>query len=247
MVFGHQDSILDLENSANANDRTITLTTALDPGVDQFGIVELTMNTNKLTIDNNGNAAYTLGTTNHRLKQLTFSSTGNGKIDLNVGINVENIALNVNEIELDEVNANILFNKNAVYTATGYINGNVDFQGNAGIINLANGVTIDDSVTSTGNVNGTLNFNGAGEVTGLITNITMLQAGAGDISLSAGGNYSITEIQGNGNNDLTFGANSNLTGGINTSGGQALNLVFTNGGSVSGNIGSNAAVGDIMV
>ena len=73
----------------------------------------------------------------------------------------------------------------------------------------------------------------------------MLQAGAGDVSLSAGGNYSITEIQGN--NDLTFGANSNLTGGINTSGGQALNLVLTNGGSVSGNIGSNAAVGDIMV
>ena len=162
MVFGHQDSILDLENSANANDRTIILTTALDPGVDPFGIVELTMNTNKLTIDNNSNAAYTLGTTNHRLKQLTFSSTGNGKIDLNVGINVENIALNVNEIELDEVNANILFNKNAVYTATGDINGNVDFQGNAGIINLANGVTIDGSVTSTGNVNGTLNFNGAG-------------------------------------------------------------------------------------
>ena len=153
--------------------------------------------------------------------------------------------MNVNDIELDEVNANILFNKNATYTATGNINGNVDFQGNAGVINLNDGIKIDGIVTSTGNVNGTLDFKGAGEVTGLITNIAMLKAGAGDVSLSAGGNYSITEIQGNGNNDLTFGANSNLTTELTRPGGQAVNLVFINGGSVSGSVGSNAVVGDI--
>ncbi|GAA5252526.1 hypothetical protein KNCP2_08140 [Candidatus Rickettsia kedanie] len=56
---------------------------------------------------------------------------------------------------------------------------NVDFQGNAGVINLNDGIKIDGIVTSTGNVNGTLNWGGAGEVTGLITNIAMLKVGAG--------------------------------------------------------------------
>nr|WP_233418804.1 hypothetical protein [Rickettsia tamurae] len=36
MIFEHQDSVLELKNSSNANDRTITLTAALDLGNDQF-------------------------------------------------------------------------------------------------------------------------------------------------------------------------------------------------------------------
>ncbi|AAU03915.1 autotransporter domain-containing protein [Rickettsia typhi] len=247
MVFKHQDSVLELKNSSNTNDRIITLTSVLDPGNGQSGIIKLITDTNKLTIDNNGNVAYTLGTANHMLKQLTFTSINNGAIALKVGINVENITLNIKDIELNEVNANVLFNKNVTYTATGNINGHVDFQGNAGVINLDDGIKIDGSVTSTNDVNGTLNLNGSGEVTGLITNIAMLQAGAGDVSLSASGNYSITEIQGNGNNNLTFAANSHLTTDINKTDGQAVNLVFINGGSVSGSVGLSKAVGDIII
>ncbi|MGX6960261.1 MAG: beta strand repeat-containing protein [Rickettsia endosymbiont of Pentastiridius leporinus] len=246
MTFVNADSALNLQNSSNADDRTITLQGPLDPGDDEFGIVQLTTGDKKLTIDNGGNSGFTLGTVDHRLKELDFVSTGNGTIDLNVGINVENILLNINEIELDVVNANVKFAKNTVYSVTGDISGNIDFQNNEGTINLADGVKINGTVSSTGGTNGKLVFAGDGEVVGLITNLAMLQAGAGNVSLSAGGNYSITEIQGNGNNDLTLGANSTLTG-INTTGGQVLNLIFTNGGSVSGEVGSNAAVGNITV
>jgi len=97
-------------------------------------------------------------------------------------------------------------------------------------------------------MNGELNFEGAGEVTKLITNIAMLKAGNGNVALTAGGDYSIGEIQGNGNNNLTFGPNSRLTTTyINKTGGQAVNLIFTKGGSVRNAVGSNTAVGDIIV
>ncbi|MCC8370278.1 MAG: hypothetical protein LN566_02790 [Rickettsia endosymbiont of Stiretrus anchorago] len=244
MTFANPDSALNLQNSSNNTDRTITLTGILSPGGDQFGKVQLTTENNKLTIDGNG---FSLGADHKRLKELDFISTGSGTIDLNVGIFVEKISLGVNAIELGEVNSDVYFTKGTIYSATGNINGKVDFQGNAGIINLADGVNINGTATSTGIQNGTLTFLGTGQVTDLITNIAMLKAGAGDVSLIVGGNYSIDEIQGNGNNNITFAAGTNLTGSINTSGGQAVNLIFTNGGSVSDSIGSSAAVGNITV
>jgi len=247
MTFANQDSSLDIENSSNANDSTITLTGPLDPGNDKFGIVELSTGNKNLTIDNGGNAAYTLGTEDHNLKQLIFYSDGTGTINLNVEINVESIILDIPTIKLNVVDADIYFEDDTVYTATGNINGNIDFQDNAGVINLADGVQINGIVTSTNGVNGTLNFEGTGEVTDLITGIAMLRAGAGDVSLTASGDYSITEIQGNGNNNLTFAKDTNLDGGINITGGQAVNLIFTNGGSVSSSIGEGAAVGNIAV
>ncbi len=143
----------------------------------------------------------------------------------------------------------ILDLKDTIYTATGNIESDIiDFQGKAGVINIADNVKIDSRVTSTGDTSGILNFEGAGEVTKLITNIKMLKAGNGNVALTAGGDYSIGEIQGNGNNNLTFGPNSRLTTTyINKTGGQAVNLIFTDGGSVRNAVGSNAAVGDIIV
>jgi len=246
MKFANEDSALNLQNSSNVNNRTITLQGALNPGGDQFGKIKLTTGDKNLTI-NGADANSTLGIDGNRLKELDFVSNGDGIIDLNVGIFVEKIMLGVKAIELGEVNADVYFTRNTIYAATGNINGNVDFQNNNGVINLADGLQINGTVKSTGGVAGTLNFAGDGQVAGLITNIAMLKAGAGNVSLTAGGNYSIDEIQGNGNNSLTFAANSNLTGGINTSGGQAVNLVFTNGGGVSEAVGSNTAVGDITV
>lgn len=74
----------------------------------------------------------------------------------------------------------------------------------------------------------------------------MLKVGAGAVSITQGGNTSITEIQGNGTALLTLPANFNLTGSINKTGGQALKLNFTNGGSVSGVVGTAAnSVDDI--
>ncbi|HJD59543.1 MAG TPA: autotransporter domain-containing protein [Rickettsia endosymbiont of Omalisus fontisbellaquei] len=249
MIFVHEDSALDLKNSSNANDHTITLTGPLDSGHDKSGIIKLTTGDKNLIIDNNGNDDNTLGTKNHRLKELDFVSTGNGTINLQAEIHVENIILDIHAITLKKVKANIRFEDDTIYTATGDIEGDViDFQGKAGIINIADNIKIDSKVTSTGDMNGELNFEGAGEVTKLITNIKMLKAGSGNVSLSAGGDYSIGEIQGNGNNNLTFGANSRLTTTyINKTGGQAVNLIFNDGGSVRNAVGSNAAVGDIIV
>ena len=103
------------------------------------------------------------------------------------------------------------FEDDTIYTATGNIKGDIiDFQGKAGVINVADNVKIDGIITSTGDTSGTLNFEGVGEVTKLITNIKMLKAGNGNVALTAGGDYSIGEIQGNGNNNLTFGPNSRL-------------------------------------
>ncbi len=245
MKFINADSALNLQNSSTITDRTITLTGILNPGGDQCGKLKLTAGAKDLIISDGGNG-YTLGIDGSRLKEIAFISTGDGIVKLNADIFVEKIVLDVDSIELKGVNSDIYFEYETVYSATGDINGKVDFQGNAGVINLADGVNINGTVTSTGQ-NGTLTFLGAGQVTDLITNIAMLKAGAGNVSLTAGGNYSIGEIQGNGNNNLTFAAGTNLTGGINTSGGQVVNLIFTNGGSVSDSIGSSAAVGNITV
>lgn len=60
MVFAHEDSALNLKNSSNANDSTITLTAALEPSNknDKFGKLQLTAGAKDLIIDNGGNAAF---------------------------------------------------------------------------------------------------------------------------------------------------------------------------------------------
>ncbi|WP_341761561.1 autotransporter outer membrane beta-barrel domain-containing protein [Candidatus Tisiphia endosymbiont of Thecophora atra] len=250
IVFDHADAQLTLRNSADAN-RTITLVNDLDlgagAGADGKGIVELhsAVNGRTLTIDG---AATSLGTGGNNLKKVIFS--GAGKFDTRqITIHSKNIELNVNELTLGAINSNILFATNTVLTAEGHITGNVDFQNHDGTVSLANGKNINGSVTSTGtgDAKGTLVFLGIGEVTDPITKLKMLRAGAGEVKL-AGGNYNITEIQGNGNNNLIFANNFNLEGSINSTGGAAVGLIFKGNNRVTGVVGTaKNPVGTIQV
>ncbi|ABV74737.1 Cell surface antigen Sca3 [Rickettsia akari str. Hartford] len=125
MKFIHADSVLNLNNSAKAYDHTINLTGPLYSGHDKFGIIKLTTGDKNLIIDNNGNDDNTLGMEWHRLKGLDFVSTGNDTINLQAGIDVESIVLEIHAITFNKVNANIRFEDDTIYTATGNIKGDV--------------------------------------------------------------------------------------------------------------------------
>lgn len=207
----------------------------LNPGAPNTGVVEFdSVNAGaELKIAGVGLSLGIAG--GNRLKKVTFS--GDGKFDTQqITINSQNIELNVNELTLGDVNSNILFAKNTVLTV-GDITGNVDFQDKDGTVKLKAGKTITGSVTSTGAVNGKLEFLGIGEVTGPITKLKMLRARLGDVKL-AGVNHNITEIQGNGVGNLTFANNFNLTGSINSTGGNAVGLIFEGNNNVTGVVGT---------
>ncbi|WP_016917087.1 hypothetical protein [Rickettsia honei] len=88
------------------------------------------------------------------------------------------------------------------------IDGNMNFQNNAGTVaifasDIANNITsaITGNITSTGGTNGTIGtVDGNGNSTNKITNLTMLKAGVDNstVTINAGGNMSIAEIQGTG-------------------------------------------------
>ncbi|WP_342267340.1 autotransporter domain-containing protein [Candidatus Tisiphia endosymbiont of Empis tessellata] len=243
ITFDHTDAQLTLKNS-DAADKTITLVNNLNPGADGKGIVELhsVVAGRTLTIAGVG---LSLGTAVNKLQKVIFS--GDGKFNTQqITINSKNIELNVNELTLGDVNSNILFIKNTVLTV-GDITGNVDFQNHDGKVKLKAGNTITGSITSTGGVNGTLEFLGIGVVTSPITKLKMLRAGVGDVRL-VGGNYNITEIQGKGVGNLTFANNFNLTGSINSTGGNAVGLIFEGNNNVTGVVGTaTSPVGSIQV
>ncbi|WP_341748386.1 autotransporter outer membrane beta-barrel domain-containing protein [Candidatus Tisiphia endosymbiont of Dascillus cervinus] len=242
IIFDHADAQLTLRNS-HAGDRTITLQNNLNPGAPNTGVVEFdSVNAGaELKIAGFG---LSLGTAVNKLQKVIFS--GDGKFNTQqITINSKNIELNVNELTLGDVNSNILFATNTVFTANGDITGNVDFKNYAGTISLTPNKNINGSII--GGVNGTLEFLGIGAVTSPITNLKMLKAGAGDVRL-VGGNYNITEIQGNGNNNLIFANNFNLTGSINSTGGNAVGLTFKGNNRVTGVVGTaTSPVGTIQV
>ncbi|WP_417905296.1 autotransporter domain-containing protein [Candidatus Tisiphia endosymbiont of Micropterix aruncella] len=245
ITFDHADAQLTLRNSA-AGDKTITLVNNLDPGAagaDGKGIVELhsVVDGETLTIAGVG---LSLGTGGNNLKKVIFS--GAGKFNTQqITIHSKNIELNVNELTLGAVNSNILFATNTVLTANGDITGNVDFQDKDGTVRLAPNKNINGSII--GGVNGTLEFLGDATVTRQITNLKVLKAGVGDVQL-AGVNHNIKEIQGNGNNNLIFATNCNLTGSINSTGGTAVGLIFKGNNGVTGVVGTDKnPVGTIEV
>ncbi len=242
--FAHEDATLVLKNSAAGNG-TITLNAVLDP---------LAPNKGKLAVDSGaaggkvilasvGNATY--GTVVNKLKELEFR--GNGTFQIDTEIFVNDLELLVPAVTYNkDINSNLSFGAATALTQNGNINGNIDFNNQAAVITLGANKNITGSVTSTGGVNGTIIATGASTINGPITNIAMLKVGTGAVSITQGGNTSITEIQGNGTALLTLPANFNLTGSINKTGGQALKLNFTNGGSVRGVVGTAAnSVGDI--
>ncbi|WP_342270899.1 autotransporter outer membrane beta-barrel domain-containing protein [Candidatus Tisiphia endosymbiont of Parasteatoda lunata] len=243
ITFDHADAQLTLRNSAAGN-KTITLLNNLNPGAPNKGVVEFDSVNDGAELKIDG-AGLSLGTAVNKLKKVIFS--GRGKFDTRaIIIHSKNIELNVNELTLGDVNSNILFVNNTVLTV-GNITGNVDFQNHDGTVKLEAGKRINGSVTSTGDAKGTLEFLGIGEVTSLITNLKMLRAGAGNVRL-VGGNYTITEIQGKGVGDLTFANNFNLTGSINSTGGNAVGLIFEGNNRVTGVVGTaTSPVGTIQV
>jgi outer membrane autotransporter protein len=143
------------------------------------------------------------------------------------------------------ISNNVAFNGDGKLTANGSIQGDVYFDHNKGTVTLADkqkiGGIIEDGEDAT------VEFLGDGEVGGLIDGLKLLKAGAGNMTLAASGNHNITEIQGNGKNDLMFATGFNLAGGINLTGGQAVGLIFEGNSSISGNVGTNAPVGNIQI
>ncbi|WCR56447.1 autotransporter outer membrane beta-barrel domain-containing protein [Rickettsia asembonensis] len=242
--FAHEDAELVLQNSAAGNG-TITLNAVLDPLTPSKGKLAVDSGAagGKVIIASVGNATY--GTAVNKLKELEFR--GNGTFQIDTEIFVNDLELLVPTITYNkDINSNLSFSAATALTQNGNINGNVDFNNQAAVITLGANKNITGSVTSSNGVNGTIIATGASTINGPITNIAMLKVGAGAVSITKGGNTSITEIQGNGTALLTLPANFNLTGSINKTGGQALKLNFTNGGSVSGVVGTAAnSVGDI--
>ena len=242
--FAHEDATLVLQNSAAGNG-TITLNAVLDPLAPNKGklAVDSGVAGGKVILASVGNATY--GTAVNKLKELEFR--GNGTFQIDTDIFANDLESSVPAITYNkDINSNLSFGAATALTQNGNINGNVDFNNQAAVITLGANKNITGSVTSSNGVNGTIIATGASIINGPITNIAMLKVGAGAVSITQGGNTSITEIQGNGTALLTLPANFNLTGSINKTGGQALKLNFTNGGSVSGVTGTAAnSVGDI--
>jgi len=247
IIYRNEDSVLALVNTSEDEDRTITLDTSIVPSQDKYGILTLySKGDKKLTIDNNGDETVTIGTAEHRLKQLTLSSDGDAEFDIRPEIQVESIGLDLSKIDLGVVDANIIFHNSTQYNANGDINGNVDFAGNDGVINVADNVNISGSISSADAASGTLNFLGSSTIGGVVSNISIMKAGAGDVTFLASGDYSIEELQGSGSGIVTFPSSVNFTGGINITGGDPLNFSFADSTNITGNIGSSSSpVGNI--
>lgn len=195
IIFKNEDSVLALRSTSEDEERTITLEASIVPSQDKYGVLTLySTGDKKLTIDNNGDDTITIGAAATRLKQLILSSDGDAEFDIRPAINVESLGLDLSKIDLGEVDANIIFHKSAQYNANGNINGNIDFAGQDGVINVADNVNINGSVSSTDSTDGTLNFLGSSAIDGVVSNISTMQAGAGDVTFVTSGDYSIGEL-----------------------------------------------------
>ncbi|AFC73581.1 autotransporter outer membrane beta-barrel domain-containing protein [Rickettsia montanensis] len=241
--FVHAGAQLVLQNSSE-NDRTITLGANIDPDNDGDGIVILNSVTagKKLTIA----GGKTFGGA-HKLQAIVFKGAGNFGV-AGTTFNATDIVLDItSQLELGATTANVVLLNDAVQlTQTGDIGGFLDFNARNGTVTLNNNVNVVRAVQNTGGTNnGTLIVLGASNLNS-VNGIAMLKVGAGNVTIAKGGDVKIGEIQGTGTNTLTLPANFNLIGSINKTGGQALKLNFTNGGSVSGVVGTAAnSVGDI--
>ncbi|MEG8230762.1 autotransporter outer membrane beta-barrel domain-containing protein, partial [Candidatus Rickettsia tasmanensis] len=241
--FAHADAQLILQNSSG-NDRIITLGANIDPDNDNEGIVTLNSVTagKKLTIA----GGKTFGGA-HKLQAIIFKGAGDCSA-AGTTFNTTNIVLDITgQLELGATTANVILLNDAVQlTQTGNIGGFLDFNAKNGTVTVNNNVKVAGAVQNTGGTNnGTLIVLGASNLNS-VNGIAMLKVGAGNVTIAKGSDVKIGEIQGTGTNTLTLPANFNLTGSINKTGGQALKLNFTNGGSVRGVVGTAAnSVGDI--
>ncbi|WP_341790343.1 autotransporter domain-containing protein [Rickettsia endosymbiont of Polydrusus tereticollis] len=252
--FANPDSVLRLQSTAPAGVlSTIQLMEDLAPAAGT-GIVELNSANEGATLIIYGQEK-SFGTALKPLKQLIFS--GEGLIVVSAKTFTPEILLNVAAGLTDYVTSNITYATNTEFEV-GNVTGNMDFANQAGTaiftsIILGESAQITGNITSTGGSNGTVEFvdNGIIGTVGAttITNLKMLKAGADNstVTINSGGNMSIDEIQGIGTGTIVFAANTKLTGDINITGGKAVNLTFTNGGTISGDVGTGAKIGDIVL
>lgn len=180
--------------------------------------------------------ANTLDTGNNNFGQVVINSVEAGKT-LTIA-SADNITLGTEDHKL----------KKLIFIGAGSIDIYPDIF--ATNIKVGNAVTLADGRNITGDVlgdaNSSIEFLGDGEINGKIIDLKMLKVGKGNVLLQAEGDYMINEIQGTGTKTLTLPENFNLTGAINSTGGEPLKLNFTNGGSISGVVGTAAnPVGDI--
>jgi len=243
--FMNSDSTLILKNSSTISDHIIMISDNIVPPANNIGIVEINSQNagRNLTILGRN---YSIGSQDLQFKELKLSGLGSFNIDPT--IYSTDLALNILDITLREVNSNIIFQRDGtIYNALGTITGNVDFASYNSQLNLADGKKITGNIN--GNNSGNIEILGSGEITGSILGLSVLKCGDGNILLSKTGNHEIAEIQGNGTATINFANDFNLTGDINKTSGDAVNLRFTGGNNlISGVVGSpNNKVGNILI
>lgn len=255
LAFKNDSSVLKLMTSAGSGTSTIQLTGDITPPNPNTAIVEINAKNagSTLVIDGTSNG-YSIGTLALPMSKIKF--TGDGTIEV-TAISTPAIEVSVSKLAIAEVNSDVFFTGPATLAGV-QINGDIDFQGNAANVVLASDTAnnlpalISGNITSTGTQNGTIEFMDDGTIgtvdsngvsTNTITNIAMLKAGADNstVTINSGGDMSIGEIQGTGTGDIVFTQTTNLTGGINLTGGTAVNLTFTGPSSISGALGSSAS------
>ncbi|WP_256621196.1 hypothetical protein [Rickettsia sp. TH2014] len=248
VTFVDSASVLKLMTTvASGNNSAIELTGNIEPLVPNVAIVEINAkNANtKLTIDGTANN-YAIGTKANPVSKVQL--TGQGTLVI-TALNTPNINVSVAKVAIGSVRSNVFFSAPSgpinIELGVVQINGNMNFQNNAGTAIFASDTKnnipalITGNITSTGGQpNGTVVFmdngtigtvDGNGNSTNTITNLAMLQAGADNstVTINSGGNMSITEVQGTDTGTIVFTQETNLTGNINETGGKAVNLTLT--------------------
>ncbi|WP_227779942.1 hypothetical protein [Rickettsia sp. Tenjiku01] len=212
VTFVNPASVLKLMTTvASGKNSTIELTGNIEPVVPNTGVVEINArNANtKLTIDGMANK-YAIGTKANPVSKVQL--TGHGILVI-TALNTPNIDVSVAKVAIgSKFGSNVFFSTPSGPINSGLgavkIDGNMNFQNNAGTVaifasDIANNITsaITGNITSTGGTNGTIGtVDGNGNSTNTITNLAMLKVGVDNstVTISAGGNMSIAEIQGTG-------------------------------------------------
>ncbi|XVN43264.1 MAG: hypothetical protein RCG15_03010 [Candidatus Rickettsia vulgarisii] len=214
----------------NAYANLVDFTNIIDPGSNNKGniLVNSGLSGTTLTIEND---AVSLGTVANMLQQ--FSFTGSDDFNIKPTINVTSIVLGApGSVTTNDVNSNtITYYNNSIWNANGNITGDINFQANDTILNLADGKTIIGKViNSGGSPAGTLNFRGAGVVTDIINNLAAVNfQGAGFVNMESTVNAATLTLEDPGVDVI---ANDLVTD----------NLVFASGGNFEANGGFKGKV-----
>ena len=246
-----------------ATGRSITGTTLVD--TDSYAVLELQGGAQAATFSTIGSAGSRLNmlysgvangdvSTITGLSYLTLGVTVAGRTDYNNTLNTENYQLFSGTVNFNVIDGTTTITSGFWFSDAGTANfnqgatGNFDFQGFAGVVNIAAGKNLVGNIYN-GPAAGSLNFaGGASQVTGSLNNLAVLSvgsAGAG-VGSSSQGTLTVTgDITANTislANGSTLVAQGQISGDIVTTGNGTGALTLTSGNQVaSGNIGTAAA------